>query len=521
MIQFMASLFLLLCFMSVKIYAIEGREIFIEWEKVSQAVSYDIELVSSKEQKKLESTESQFKFKLLPGSYQFRVRAKDKRGLVGPWSDYEKIEVKVSLVKYLQPTEGFEKLSDSESTDKIRFVWNQAIGSEKYLFNILSDDKSFAKKIEVSGTELVIDIPSGHRFFWSVQAYDQNNQLSDEVKTYFTIYSRNSTKPNIILPSSTFVREIRWEKDAYADAVEFQFYIFDNSKQAWKKHSDLLIQEKNYFDFPTDWPGGKYRITMWSRKNNKVISEKIEKEFEVIEGDRSNYAEAKYFLDGYFSREIGMYLYSRYLVTSENYTIVNPQLNSKTSLSALSSHLTFGGEKLIYNNIGLQGDLTLKGVKIGGVDYKYLDTRIVGLYRKRMDTLSDLRTWFGLFRSSTPEVLQSVSQTYNQVETLTFNNLEIGSNYWNNLTAHWGYKLEGKLLFPINGKTSSGNNLESGQGVELSVLGTYIHTPQRQIHFGYTYKSENYLFNKGANDLIQEEVRQTGHYLSISAGGEF
>lgn len=119
---------------------LNDRSVLLEWDAVASAQTYEVEVTGAQGLRKtFETKEISYRLNLPPGIYQFRVRAKDRRNLQGPWSQNNQIEVKVALVRYLEPALNWESLAQSDSAVPIHFAWTPAAGAKEYLF-ILEDE---------------------------------------------------------------------------------------------------------------------------------------------------------------------------------------------------------------------------------------------------------------------------------------------------------------------------------------------------------------------------------------------
>lgn len=510
------------------------RTVYIEWEPIPSAAGYDIEIKTLQMEKPwsriLSSKEAKLRAPLPTGQFQFRVRAKDRRGVTGPWSGFENLTVKMGTVRLLIPSENWEKVADGKESEMVHFAWTKSTAAAGYRVEIQSEDRQFVFAKVTKQTDIDVAIPPGGRFRWSVQtltASQMNSQMTSRetsdaeiVASSFSLLSQRKTRPAFAPVKNAFVREIQWKIGSYADGVMLNFHRWNSAKDTWEIFHQIETSE-SFFEVPADWPGGKYRVSAWAKKNGKTISERSELEFELFNGDRSVASEAHFFLSDYLNRTSGLFLWANYILSQVHYEATAPRLNSQTQFEALTGTLSAGAEYLVWDNWGGRAIGNFGGVIIDGKNHTLYGLELDGIWRSRVADLADSRVWMGLLSYQVPQTAVSAATGASDVQTLGVQSLVVGADLWRAWTSEWGYKFHGDFVKAISGQSGFGETLAQGQRWQVGLLATYSWTPQMQWHFGYTFKDEDYRMKAAQSGLSGAEIRIQGHYFNVEFGREF
>lgn len=498
------------------------RSVNLEWEKIEKAFSYDLEISDSKKKPLVNKTSSEERMKihLSPGEYLFRIRAKDKRGVSGPWSAYEKLSVKVGIVKLLHPPKNWEKVVQESDTLDISFKWSSSQGAESYLIKVTSISSSFEVSKEITATELMLKLPVGETFNWSVQSKAQG-LFSPVSEAQFTLLGKNFAKPIIKKPSSEFVRRISWEREKSSDAVDVFIWKVDTESQTWKKVFEQVNTKDLVFHFPSEWDGGLYRLELMAKKDNKAISEKESIEFPVHTGDRSIASENKAIVEALFKRERVSGIFFNYILSQIAYKTKTPYLNSASEFSAVTGTLSGGWEGLFNQNYGLRAQGSLGGMTINKKNHLLLRLEANGLYRKEVSEISDGRIFGGLYYQEIPETHISLSGIKNEVSISKIYGLNVGLDYWRAVYGFWGVKTFITYAIPLSGQSGFSTPLTSGTEMSTGLAGSYRFEKNKIYSFGYRYKNESYSFKSPNDKFGANKIDLTGHYFNMDYSWEF
>lgn len=121
------------------------REVSFEWEEVTEAKGYDVEIrnVPKEGQGKAQvykTKEAIWSGKLVPGKYTMSLRSRDIRGVPGEWSPPSEFDVNLDPVKLISPAHNAEIKGDDADEITQNFEWSPVGGADEYRFELTSDD---------------------------------------------------------------------------------------------------------------------------------------------------------------------------------------------------------------------------------------------------------------------------------------------------------------------------------------------------------------------------------------------
>lgn len=242
-----------------------SRQIKVEWEESPSAANYEIEFKNQKGEIQIFETQTaNWKGSLPTNQYTFRVRAKDRRGVAGPWAPEEKLIVKVSN------TNGAE-------------VFNK----------------------ELTAKSLELDLSVGNRYRGNVTAITSTGTSSDAVDAYFNLISTMSARPKLEVPKNQFVRALRWQVGKIADSVDITIYRVnpESGNDEIISPTQNFLQNLDEMSFLAEWPGGQYKAVIYAKKNGKIISTKDQIVFEAVNGDRTPASETQFYAEQFLGRK--------------------------------------------------------------------------------------------------------------------------------------------------------------------------------------------------------------------------
>ena len=481
------------------------RKVFLEWDAIARAVSYEIEITNiSLNQKNIYKLQSNQWIGELPvGNYEFKIRALDKRGVSGSWSPAEKLQVRLAAVKILEPKSNQEFINAPEYLE-IHFQWESLRAAKEYLINIYNEKEEIVFSKKTSDTSLQHKFESNFRYKWSIEAISESGTSSEKSISYFNILSALNAKSKLHYPESPYVRSLTWTKAKEADAVSLNISYYNSSKLQFEtKYVNPKFQEAS-FDFPAEWLGGKYKVSIASLKNNKIISESDEIEFQVAEGERSQVAETKYFVDKYLSKESGSFYHFNYILSNLNYSSESEFYNAESSFSGFMNSFNASYGEQITSQYGYRSHLTLNTLSIQSDLLLFADLLADVFYRKRLTSLSETRVWLGLRYFQAPIVLRNMNDTSLSLDTKSGTSYQLGADLWYSLKNQWGTKFQ----FIYENKFYTLDDLQSQSLIKFGGFLTHNFSSNSQAHMGLSYVKQNFVYTESdfALDINMDAV---------------
>jgi hypothetical protein len=494
------------------------RQINIEWEESPSAKRYEIEFKNQKGHVQVfESSTAAWKGSLAPDQYTFRVRAKDRRGVAGPWALEEKLNVKVPIVKIQKPAVNSELVVDAAETNNIDFQWTQVMGVKNYILKIFDPNGTELYSQELKENSYQVELAVGNRYRWNVVAISELGAHSDPVEAYFNLLSTMSAKPKLEMPKNHFVRSLRWQVGTVADSVDLTLYRTNGESgndEIISATRNFLLNE-NEIPFLAEWPGGHYKAVIYAKKNSKIISTKDEIEFEVSAGDRTPATETRFYVEKFLDRKYGSFAHLNYIASQIDYSSTSPEFNSVAKFKAFTGNLQGGWGFLINEHWGFRLIAGLGGIIIDKKNYLFNEFQVQSFRRQRIALLSDSRFWFGLIRKTLPETSKSLVATKSQVNEISVLGLQFGGDFWYALTGTWGLKAQGQIELPFSSQSSQGGKLQKSSVQRWGGFVTYNLNANRQVHLGYTLSREFYIYNGVGNYSSPSRVDFNGTYFNF------
>lgn len=221
-------LFILLFTFSSHVLSQDSRWIDLEWEPVSEAREYEIELFEEVDGKNLPrgkyKTEiSQWSHAVPPGKYSLRLRSMDKRGVPGEWSQNLPLKVRMQNPVLLRPAPN-DKISDG----MVNFEWGQIAGADSYQLIIKSDGNEVIHNSQIPDLKSSVYLDKLGKFQWTVLALEQNEEArnpEDVSESAFKTFTRVGSlldAPKVSLTLSEKVT-LAWDKVRSAQIYEIDY----------------------------------------------------------------------------------------------------------------------------------------------------------------------------------------------------------------------------------------------------------------------------------------------------------
>ncbi len=164
------------------------------------------------------------RMKLYPDHFQIRFQSIDSRGIEGEWSEWQDLPVHYKTPASVYPKPDMVIKARGVSVERVTFDWPTYVKADGYLFVLNNADGTHLKVERTSESKMIIDLPLGHSFSWTVWPLLKGLALGDdplakvpsELKYYrFSI----SEKPEGHLKEAILLAE----KDEKANFYEFEY----------------------------------------------------------------------------------------------------------------------------------------------------------------------------------------------------------------------------------------------------------------------------------------------------------
>lgn len=501
-------IFLMLLF-SIQTFADEiVRRVNLEWEPISNAVSYEVELREKggrgSRPLTFESSTADWTGDVVPGTYRLRVRGKDRRGVPGAWSSEEILEIKAAALRLLTPKDSQDIIVDQQDSAPVQFQWEPVKGAKDYVLNLTDDDGNKVVKV-IADAESKLELKPGRRYTWSVQLKLPDGKLSEPEVRAFTLLSTNMSKPEIKAPRNAFVRELEWRRPAEADAIDLQLFYFDHE---WKLVHEAKGFGERRIPFSETWQGGRYRLALWSKRAGRVISDKAEIEFEVVRGDRSPAQENRTMIDNFLTNRSKFFYFVGYVFSQVDYTNKRPDLNSINKFQALTGTLQGGMGRYFTEAWGARILAGLGGITVENQSQYLTNYQAEAVYKRRLSSRMDGRARAGISRHDVLDAGRPIGAQAAQVSSFGTNSLLAGGDVWFGISERWGLKgdLDYRVVIPSQ-RIATGHVLNAG------AFATYNWRPARLINAGLSMRQDQYGFK--ASTRGAQTIEQVGAYLTL------
>ncbi len=501
-----------------------SRNVEFEWEKIEGAKSYNLELVGDKKTLKFTTTDAIWSGPLVPGVYVMRIRANDHRGVPGVWSAAEEIKVGLETPKITAPIADEKIISDEIKTAEVDFKWLPVGAAEKYSFEIQIKEGEILKQVELSETDIEMDLPVAKEYVWKVKAFGAGFSSDAPAEGSFSLLGQKLDSPVLEKPENEFVRQVRWKDSGRSSHYDYELQRFEVKTGKWKQVSAQLGYKKTDLNFDSKWPGGKYKLSVQSHGYLLPSSERSEMQLQVRNGDRSAEAEAAAKLRQSIDRLTGWYGIASYLVTTVDYQGINyDSANSQLNYSTIGGTGLFGiGYLSAKSPWGFFSSAEISGIAVeGGGNYTYGSLEGNVSYQKKLGARGDLKHLLGLSYKELPETIGRNRSTITQTNLLKTIGPHYGIEYWVALTAKLGFQMNFHVypsLFKV--KTSNEQDISPTFSRQLGILGSYKLQSNGTVLLGYAYRQDqvDYKARPGVGSAVAGDlnsIRISGHYLNL------
>lgn len=508
------------------VHAISGtpREVSFEWEEVPQATQYELEFSQKEKNKKTKFIvlKAFWKGRLPVGKYLLRMRSFDYRKVPGVWSPPEEFQVLLPSVQIISPAPNAVIIPD-DGEKEVEFKWTPVDGAHEYLYELKSEKKQIQKQVD--GQSVSFSLPIGQSYEWSVRALSSEGFAGEaHSPQYFKIEGEKLQAPVIEKPESEYVRYLSWEAPRGAQKYSYIFLQWDSSLNKWKKQNSWKEISGNEAPFPSDNPGGKYRIMLQAHGEGYRSSNIATYEFVAKDGDRSESAENRDRIRESLNTHRKWYFIASYLISQVNYFSLNRDQGVSSKFNALSGTGRLG---LGYYNepnpwgIVLLGDYS--GIIINNSNYTFASMETYATYNWNFQEHGEVRCGLGVFTKSLPEIRNSAGLT--AVENLSTQGPMGVFEYWRPINSILGFQLVANLYLNSMGSTPNGKSLIPTSSYLLGVRGSYRLSSRLTGLMGYAYRKDQIQYEVSDPDLFigstKNETSMDGHFLNFYLEWDF
>ncbi|HEY8270112.1 MAG TPA: hypothetical protein VIG33_04440 [Pseudobdellovibrionaceae bacterium] len=509
------------------------REVSFEWEEITDAKSYDIEIRPANK----ESTDKNMIFrtksatwsgKLVPGKYTMSLRSKDIRGVPGEWSSPSEFIVNLDPVKLIFPQAQAQIKADNTQEILQKFEWHPVNGASEYHFELSSEDGKTQIVETLKEFNYSVKIPVAKNYTWKVTGLGYAVQSDSTTVANFSVIGKKIEIPKIIAPETEFVREIKWSRPDSVEKYDLTLKRFNPQTKKWEK----VLTEENVqgesFNFAPTHPGGTYSLQVKAKGYMRGDSETSKINFKVVNGNRSPAAEYTALVRKSIDRLTGWYGIASYFITQINYYGETPETGGLTTTNALGGTGRLGaGFFSSDNKWGFLGIVDMSGFVISGANHTYSSLELSGISRHIIGDLGEARLIAGLYYKEFPQLfgvpsLSGASQvTFFQSSVV---GPHLGAEYWHSLSPKLGFQLNTHLYYSLlTIKSPNGNNVEPRISYQLGLLGSYRLNSHFTGLMGLTQRMDQIAYKANKTGAATEgpgdydSSRITGQYLSFYA----
>ncbi len=504
------------------------RTTSLEWTPVPKAKSYDIEItpigrVDGNKTPYLFSVEApSWEDELKPGKYSMRLRSRDRRNVPGEWSPPEFFQVKLYAPKLISPLAQDEIKSPSAELHTLNLKWEEQSEASLYKIHISDESKTFTQNLETTKNELTLKVPVARKYQWSIVGFDKQGHEGESLNAPvpFTIIGKPLQTPRIMPPETSFVRQLNWEASPHAEKYTYVISRRDKVKnRKWSKFQEGETTN-TALPFNTSWKGGEYRLSVTAHGKLRNRSKTHSLIFDVSSGYRSIAAEKRATLRKSIIRTDDWYFIASYFFTQIQYQSVNGDKEAESNFSAVGGTGRVGMGYFSTNNpYGFLGILDFSGFTIDSKTYKYPSAEAHGTFRLASDALGEVRVSGGLYLKSLPEVIGQSSDDFT-VKSLDAFGVHGGGEYWYPLSSRLGLQINGRIYYPIGGKTPTGASIVPSPSLQFGVLGSLRLNNKATGLMGYAYRKDQTIYKVTestslANGYKTNTSSVVGHYLNF------
>lgn len=499
----------------------------LEWEGVENAKSYDLEVKSTKNTFKFQTKEAIWAGRLSPGFFKMRIRARDKRGVPGEWSEYQEFKVFLASPEFVNPTSGSIVASANNDVQNVTFKWKKVFAGKKYTLDVQGLDSIFRKQIELTDEKATMELPVATKFMATIRAANEvltSNPEKDRV-VEFVVSGKKLAAPKLIQPESLFVREVKWNKPEFAQAYSYTLEKMDAKSQKFNVIEEGKELRGEAMPFKKEYPGGTYRVTVKSIASYRPSSEAVSLKFTAKEGDRTERAEALARLRESIERLSGWFGIASYLVNSVQYQNLNYDLTgTQTTYNAIGGTLRAGvGYVTMKNPWGYYLAAEASTLKVDGFgDIKYNMFEVNSFFKMKPNDAGEFRQTAGVVYKELPDLTTNFAGNVRNTSAIAALGLRYGVEYWHAMTPKLGLQANAHIFPLIAGqKTTNGQAFVPSTSVQAGFLISYRWSKNLTTLGGYAYRTDKMEYKTAPTSTFpnpaadKNSATLKGHYLNL------
>lgn len=342
------------------------RDISFSWEPIQGATGYDLEFSRNIKQsfvviQPLATADvPSWTGSLEPGFYRFRLRARDKRGVPGQWSEPSDLPIRHFAVEVKLPVSGKEVLTKQEEVYKLKAAWEKMNGVKVYKFAVLDAKGQVVKSSESTTTSAIVELPVAASYKLQVQAFSERGEGGDKMESpvEFTLIGKKLARPVAEIKPAEIEDEATWSKPKYTESFKVVASYAAPSQGGGKKKLKKaerqwqpLFESANYLetDFQLkDRPFGFYRLEIVAQGKLRLPSAPLTMEFEYKDPDAGK---DKSKVQPQYS---GAVAYT-YLPSLQTFSLNSVSTQTKLNILMLNSHRISASYWLFGGWLGFEG----------------------------------------------------------------------------------------------------------------------------------------------------------------------
>lgn len=503
-----------------------------EWDPIPQAKSYEIEISPIGTETKHEPfrftvTDPLWNGELKPGKYTMRLRSRDRRGVPGEWSGAEEFYVKLYAPKAVFPLANNAVNSNEEDTFELGLKWEYQSEASRYKIHIEDESKTFSQDLESTEGTVKVKVPVARKYTWTITGYDKQGKegepFGDAIP--FSVIAKKLDTPKLEIPETSYVRNLKWEP--INNAANYKYTLLKKgTDRKWRMFKEEEITSTTIV-FDQKWKGGEYKMTVGAQAPLRTPSKLHTIVFKVANGDRSEAAEKKALMRKSIDRTVDWYFIASYLITQIQYAAINVDHGSAPSTGAIGGTGRLGAGYLSESTpFGFLGIVDLSGFIIGQKNYTYPSLEGHGIFRWASGDLGEIRISGGAYYKEIPEILgDAETQTYT-VSQIGVVGIHGGGEYWYSLNSKLGIQVNGRVYFPLSGKTPNGKSIIASPSYQFGFLGSLRLNQKATGLMGYAYRKDQVDYQASNPTAISagyssNKTSVTGHYLNFFLEWDF
>lgn len=207
----------------------------IKLQTVTKALKYEYEFVrfitidKTTEPSRFESVFPEFRVRLEPGEYEFRVRAIFEDKTKSDWGPPNRFYVKFPPIKVSRPRDGERLLADHPYVSEVDVKWAAQRDVKRYVVAVFDESGKLAQSVEVNDTKAKVSLPANQKYKIYVQPYnltEQDRPLAYEfVKSEFMVRPFVYEKFAVGEEPSAFYGWAQW----LTSMVQYESKNYDNN----------------------------------------------------------------------------------------------------------------------------------------------------------------------------------------------------------------------------------------------------------------------------------------------------